>query len=205
MVPPAQTSLTEDVPTVAREIETDGPVAAAMRPVIEGSFGSTIPIRFEFWDGSRLNPPDQTVATLKFSSPDAIRRLLWMPNELGLGRGRGGRGRPRRRSLRCGHGIPRCEARGRQRRTGVEGAPRRSRRCEEDRRIGPTTPSAAGGSTAPWLAPHVEARCRCDRSPLRRRQRLLSSRARSDDDLFVSRGSRSPTSRSRTHRPPNTT
>jgi cyclopropane-fatty-acyl-phospholipid synthase len=57
-----------------------------MRPVIEGSFGRKIPIRFEFWDGSKLNPPDQTVATLRFLSPNAIRRLLWMPNELGLGR-----------------------------------------------------------------------------------------------------------------------
>ncbi len=86
MVPPAQTTLTENVPTATREIETDGPVAEAMRPVIEGSFGSKIPIRFEFWDGSKLNPPDRTVATLKFMSPDAIRRVLWMPNELGLGR-----------------------------------------------------------------------------------------------------------------------
>ena len=86
MVLPAQTTLTENVPTAVREIETHGPVATAMRPVIEGSFGSKIPIRFEFWDGSQLNPPDETVATLKFTSPDAIRRVLWMPNELGLGR-----------------------------------------------------------------------------------------------------------------------
>jgi cyclopropane-fatty-acyl-phospholipid synthase len=81
----AQTPLT-DVVTTAKELEVDGRVAAAMRPVIEGSFGRQIPIRFEFWDGSKLNPPDQIVATLRFLSPDAIRRLLWMPNELGLGR-----------------------------------------------------------------------------------------------------------------------
>jgi cyclopropane-fatty-acyl-phospholipid synthase len=86
MVAPAQTPLTQDVATTAREIQTDGRVAAAMRPVIEGSFGRKIPIRFEFWDGSTLNPPDQTVATLRFRSPDAVRRVLWMPNELGLGR-----------------------------------------------------------------------------------------------------------------------
>jgi cyclopropane-fatty-acyl-phospholipid synthase len=81
----ARTPLT-DVVTTANETEVDGRVAAAMRPVIEGSFGRKIPIRFEFWDGSKLNPPDQTVATLRFLSPDAVRRLLWMPNELGLGR-----------------------------------------------------------------------------------------------------------------------
>jgi cyclopropane-fatty-acyl-phospholipid synthase len=86
MVPPAQTTLTEDVQTATRKIDADGAVAKAMRPVIENGFGQKIPIRFEFWDGSALNPPDHTVATLRFASPDGIRRLLWMPNELGLGR-----------------------------------------------------------------------------------------------------------------------
>jgi cyclopropane-fatty-acyl-phospholipid synthase len=86
MVAPAQTPLTHDVTTTAPAVETNGPIAAAMRPVIEGSFGDRIPIRFQFWDGSTLRPPDRTVATLEFKSPDAIRRLLWMPNELGLGR-----------------------------------------------------------------------------------------------------------------------
>jgi cyclopropane-fatty-acyl-phospholipid synthase len=86
MVAPAETPLTHDVTTIARETETGGRVAEAMKPVIQGSFGSKIPIQFEFWDGSTLNPPDQAVATLRFLSPDAIRRVLWMPNELGLGR-----------------------------------------------------------------------------------------------------------------------
>ena len=86
MVPPAQTSLTDDITTVAPAVAPDGAVATAMRPVIEGSFGRKIPIRFVFWDGSTLSPPDEAVATLRFNSPDAIRRLLWMPNELGLGR-----------------------------------------------------------------------------------------------------------------------
>ena len=86
MVAPAQTPLTQDLTTATSTLQTDGPVAAAMRPVIEGSFGAQIPIQFKFWDGSMLNPSDQTVATLEFHSPDAIRRLLWMPNELGLGR-----------------------------------------------------------------------------------------------------------------------
>jgi cyclopropane-fatty-acyl-phospholipid synthase len=86
MVRPAQTTLTDDVTTATRAIEADGPVAKAMRSVIESSFGREIPIRFEFWDGSHLSPPAQTVATLRFLSADAIRRLMWMPNELGLGR-----------------------------------------------------------------------------------------------------------------------
>ena len=86
MVPPAQSTLTDSVTTEARSIETVGPVAEAMRPVIEASLGRSIPVRFEFWDGSRLSPPDPPLATLRFNSPDSIRRLLWMPNELGLGR-----------------------------------------------------------------------------------------------------------------------
>jgi cyclopropane-fatty-acyl-phospholipid synthase len=86
MVPPAQSTLTDSVTTEARGIETVGPVAEAMRPVIEASFGRSIPVSFEFWDGSRLSPPDPPLATLRFTSPDSIRRLLWMPNELGLGR-----------------------------------------------------------------------------------------------------------------------
>jgi cyclopropane-fatty-acyl-phospholipid synthase len=86
MVPPAQSTLTDSVKTEARSVETAGPVAEAMRPVIEASLGRAIPISFEFWDGSALRPPDPPLATLRFNSPDAIRRLLWMPNELGLGR-----------------------------------------------------------------------------------------------------------------------
>jgi cyclopropane-fatty-acyl-phospholipid synthase len=56
-----------------------------MRPLIESRLGRGLPLRFEFWDGSALGP-DQPVATLRFNSADAFRRMLWMPNELGIGR-----------------------------------------------------------------------------------------------------------------------
>ncbi len=93
MVPPAESTLTETAtPTATRsatrdkaKIEIAGPVAEAMRPIVEASLGTHIPVRFEFWDGSTLTPAE-FVATLRFKSPNAIRRLLWMPNELGLGR-----------------------------------------------------------------------------------------------------------------------
>jgi cyclopropane-fatty-acyl-phospholipid synthase len=84
MVPPAQSTLTDQA-TPAVAVETRGKVAATMRPLIASGLGDDIPINFEFWDGSTL-PARQPVATLRFTSPDAIRRLLWMPNELGLGR-----------------------------------------------------------------------------------------------------------------------
>ncbi|MCU1358888.1 MAG: SAM-dependent methyltransferase [Ilumatobacteraceae bacterium] len=59
--------------------------ATAMRPVVEGFLGVSAPITFQFWDGSSISRPN-AVATLRFNSPDALRRVLWMPNELGLGR-----------------------------------------------------------------------------------------------------------------------
>jgi cyclopropane-fatty-acyl-phospholipid synthase len=62
-----------------------GHVATELKPLVDGLLGHTAPITFEFWDGSVLRP-DRSVATLRFTSRDALRRLLWMPNELGLGR-----------------------------------------------------------------------------------------------------------------------
>ena len=87
MVPPAESTLEVHAPTPppVPAAETNGIVAAAMKPLVDGLLGAAIPLRMEFWDGSTLGPADP-VATLRFNSPDAIRRLLWMPNELGLGR-----------------------------------------------------------------------------------------------------------------------
>ena len=90
MVPPTEststlTDLGTAAPARARETETNGLVAQAMKPVVDGMLGTAIPLRLDFWDGSTL-APERSVGTLRFKSPDAIRRLLWMPNELGIGR-----------------------------------------------------------------------------------------------------------------------
>jgi cyclopropane-fatty-acyl-phospholipid synthase len=85
MVPPAESTLTETTGPIRPKVVAPGTVADAMRPVIEASLGSNIAVRFEFWDGSALSG-EESLATLRFNSPDAVRRLLWMPNELGLGR-----------------------------------------------------------------------------------------------------------------------
>ena len=61
----------------------DGHAAEIVRPVLVELLGPRIALRFEFWDGSAVSPPE-TVATVRISSPDAIRRLLWMPNEVGF-------------------------------------------------------------------------------------------------------------------------
>ena len=60
-------------------------VAEQVRPLIEAMLGGDVPIRFVFWDGSALDR-GETVATLNFRAADAVRRLVWQPNELGLGR-----------------------------------------------------------------------------------------------------------------------
>jgi cyclopropane-fatty-acyl-phospholipid synthase len=80
MAAPTRSTLTTDAPPA-----DDGDAAAAMRPLVESLLGTDAPIRFEFWDGSVLSP-EAFVATLRLKSLDAVRRLMWMPNELGLGR-----------------------------------------------------------------------------------------------------------------------
>lgn len=61
------------------------PAADVLRDLIAGFLGGAPPVRIRCWDGSELGPPDSEV-TILVRSPDALRRLLWAPNELGLGR-----------------------------------------------------------------------------------------------------------------------
>jgi len=52
-------------------------IAEVLRPVV----GGELPVRLKAWDGSEAGPEDAPVVRL--NSPDAIRRLLWNPGELG--------------------------------------------------------------------------------------------------------------------------
>ncbi len=61
-----------------------GDVAPAVAPLLTHFFGGPPPVRFEFWDGTSLGP--RRGGTLQVRSPDAVRRLLWAPGELGLAR-----------------------------------------------------------------------------------------------------------------------
>ncbi|MGI8645714.1 MAG: class I SAM-dependent methyltransferase, partial [Nocardioides sp.] len=56
---------------VAQELE------AALRPLV----GGALPVRLRAWDGSEAGPVDTPLVELR--SPDALRRLLWHPGELG--------------------------------------------------------------------------------------------------------------------------
>jgi cyclopropane-fatty-acyl-phospholipid synthase len=72
-------------PDPAREVGRTGPAAAAaLEPLLAHFFGGPPPLRMEFWDGTSLGSDSR--ATLRVRSPDAVRRLLWSPGELGLAR-----------------------------------------------------------------------------------------------------------------------
>ena len=60
-------------------------VADVLAPLVEALLGNELRVRFEFWDGSGFGSTDP-VGTIRMTSPDALRRILWRPDELGLGR-----------------------------------------------------------------------------------------------------------------------
>ena len=60
-------------------------VADVLEPVVRAFAPGSLPVTIRCWDGSQLGPADAP-ATIVVKSPDALRRLLYAPNELGLGR-----------------------------------------------------------------------------------------------------------------------
>jgi cyclopropane-fatty-acyl-phospholipid synthase len=61
-------------------------VADTLRPVFEGLFARTgVPAQFRFWDGSALGPPSE-IGLIEVRSPNALRRIMYSPDELGLSR-----------------------------------------------------------------------------------------------------------------------
>ena len=62
------------------------PAAAALAPLAELVFDGPPPVAFELWDGSCLEPARGGGPTIRLRSPVALRRILWAPDELGLGR-----------------------------------------------------------------------------------------------------------------------
>lgn len=67
------------------EVKRTGSVAERLVPLMTFFFGPDVPIEVKAWDGSRLGP-SQGPARLVIRSPQALRRLLTAPNEVGLGR-----------------------------------------------------------------------------------------------------------------------
>jgi cyclopropane-fatty-acyl-phospholipid synthase len=62
------------------------PAAAdVLAPLFRGLLGDPLPLRFELWDGSSMGPVDSP-ALVRVRRPDALRRILFAPNELGIAR-----------------------------------------------------------------------------------------------------------------------
>jgi cyclopropane-fatty-acyl-phospholipid synthase len=61
-------------------------VAKRLEPLVRAFAGESLPLAIRCWDGSRLGP-ERATATIVVTSPRALQRLLWAPNELGLSRG----------------------------------------------------------------------------------------------------------------------
>ena len=62
-------------------------VAEEMKPMLTALLGEPLPIGFEFWDGSVLTGGDDANGhTVLVTSPDAVRRIVWAPGELGFAR-----------------------------------------------------------------------------------------------------------------------
>ena len=60
-------------------------VSHVLEPLLRRAVGSALPVRIDCWDGSSIGPPDAELH-VQFTSPRALRRLLWAPNELGFAR-----------------------------------------------------------------------------------------------------------------------
>src|SRR4051812_46807123 len=60
-------------------------VASAFEPLLTGAMHGTVPVRFEFFDGSAVGP-DGGDAVVRVRSRDAARRMMYAPGELGLAR-----------------------------------------------------------------------------------------------------------------------
>ncbi|GAA4123557.1 cyclopropane-fatty-acyl-phospholipid synthase family protein [Nocardioides fonticola] len=60
---------------------TTRPVAPALAEALRPFVGGDLPVRLKAWDGSVAGPLEAPLVELR--SPDALRRLLWHPGELG--------------------------------------------------------------------------------------------------------------------------
>jgi cyclopropane-fatty-acyl-phospholipid synthase len=60
-------------------------VAERLQPLVDATIGTDLPVRIECWDGSSLGPPEAKL-TVRFTTPRALHRLMWQPNELGIAR-----------------------------------------------------------------------------------------------------------------------
>ena len=75
----------EDHPLSRHRSHAAPTVAEAVQPLMAVYFSGGAPVRFSFWDGSTTGP-ENTPGCVVVHSPTALTRMLWSPNELGVGR-----------------------------------------------------------------------------------------------------------------------
>ena len=63
---------------------TNATVASVFGPLLRTALGSSPTVRFEFWDGSVLEPPAGYSGTVVVRSRQALTNMVWAPGELGL-------------------------------------------------------------------------------------------------------------------------
>ncbi|MFI6999982.1 class I SAM-dependent methyltransferase [Nocardia sp. NPDC050175] len=61
-------------------------VAAVFEPLARAALGAHPSVRFEFWDGSSIEPEGASAGTIRINSKDALSHMVWAPGELGIGR-----------------------------------------------------------------------------------------------------------------------
>ena len=61
-------------------------VADTLARVVTPLFDGPLPVNLRAWDGSELRTDDPTAPTVVLASPNALRRLVWAPGEIGLSR-----------------------------------------------------------------------------------------------------------------------
>ena len=167
------------------DARSDASIAAVLQPVVHAVLGPQLPVRLQFWDGSELKPSGARAAgTLLIRSPDAIRRIVWAPNSLGLGRAFVAGDLDADGDL--------CEVIGALRdvvpddlRVGTRGGTGGRASHSPARAARPAAATAAEEARLRGLAALAASRRRRHRPPLRRRQRLLPARARALDDVLV--------------------
>jgi cyclopropane-fatty-acyl-phospholipid synthase len=60
--------------------------ADILEPILQGLLGEDLPVHFRFWDDSTLPGQADATTEVSFRTPMALRRIIYSPNELGMGR-----------------------------------------------------------------------------------------------------------------------
>jgi cyclopropane-fatty-acyl-phospholipid synthase len=61
-------------------------VATTIAAVLDGVLDGPLPVTIRAWDGSEARSEDPAAPTVVLASPDALRRIMWAPGEIGLSR-----------------------------------------------------------------------------------------------------------------------